>query len=155
MEYTIPDTYNPNALVTYKKVAGTYAAPEAPEFATEKVVDLEWTLHRLREDRVLLQKHRDIISEIQSHMTRDDWFNPNTEASEILDELCKILDYEPKSSIRITAQIEVEISIELPIGEVEDFDADAWVSDWLSIDTATGDASVDSWACSTADWEDD
>ncbi len=39
---TVPETYNPNLLVTYKKIAGTFAAPEAPEFITDKVVDIEW-----------------------------------------------------------------------------------------------------------------
>jgi len=149
------DTYNPNALVTYKKIAGTYAEPEAPEYITDKVVDLEWRLHQAREDRTALNKLINTISDIQSQMTRSEWYHESTDAAEILAKLEEILGYEPKAQIRITAQVEVEISVELPMNEVDDFDAETWVSDWLSIDTSSGDSSCDSWAVSSADWEDD
>ena len=148
------DTYNPNALVTYKKIAGTYAEPEAPEYITDKVVDLEWTLHQGREARTEAQKLRATIASIQEHMTRNDWYNPNTEASEILAALQEILGYEPKAEIRITAVIEVEVTVELNMDEVEDFDAETWIGDWVSVDTSSGDSSCDSWAVSSADWED-
>jgi hypothetical protein len=87
-------------------------------------------------------------------MTRNDWYNPNTEASEILAALQEILGYEPKAEIRITAVIEVEVTVELNMDEVEDFDAETWISDWVSVDTSSGDSSCDSWAVSSADWED-
>ena len=44
----VPNEYNSNLLVTYKKIAGTYAQPEAPEYITQKVVDLEWALEQGR-----------------------------------------------------------------------------------------------------------
>jgi DNA-directed RNA polymerase subunit RPC12/RpoP len=43
--------YIPNMLVTYKKIAGTYAAPEAPEYVTEKVTDIEWQLDQARRSK--------------------------------------------------------------------------------------------------------
>ena len=148
------DTYNPNALVTYKKIAGTYAEPEAPEYITDKVVDLEWTLHQGREARTEAQKLRATIGTIQEHMTRSEWYSEGVDAADILTKLEEILGYEPKAEIRITAQIEVEITVELPMNEVEDFDAETWISDWVSVDTSSGDSSCDSWAVSSADWED-
>jgi hypothetical protein len=40
--------YNPNLLVTYKAIAGTYAAPEEPTYLTSKVTEIEWDLHSAR-----------------------------------------------------------------------------------------------------------
>jgi hypothetical protein len=51
METLTPaELYNPHQLVTYKKIAGTYALPEAPEYVTDKVTDIEWALDRARRD---------------------------------------------------------------------------------------------------------
>ena len=54
---TLTTPYNPNLLVTYKKVAGTYANPEAPEYITEKVVDIEWALEHARQKSVTLNEY--------------------------------------------------------------------------------------------------
>lgn len=47
---TLSTEYNPNLLVTYKKIAGTFAQPEAPEYITDKVTEIEWKLERGRQD---------------------------------------------------------------------------------------------------------
>ena len=57
---TVP--YNPNLLVTYKAIAGTHAAPEAPTFLTTKINDLEWDLHLFRINNDRLDKLERLIN---------------------------------------------------------------------------------------------
>jgi hypothetical protein len=69
---TMPDTYNPNLLVTYKSIENYEAT-----YPTIKVVDLEGKLDSL----VRLEKQLTIsngqISKILDNLSADGWYNPN------------------------------------------------------------------------------
>ncbi len=150
---TVPETYNPNLLVTYKKIAGTFAAPEAPEFITDKVVDIEWALDGARRSEDRANKLNSKIEEIKSFMTDEGWYNPNTEASEILSELERILDFNPVKQIEFTGTIRFSGTIEVPLNESEDFDLFYHLQDNLTLDSYDGNTSIDSYEVENVDQE--
>ena len=77
--------------------------------------------------------------------------NPNVDKEDILSQLCEILNHEPKQSVRITATVNVEVDYEIPLEEVEDFDARYFLQDNLSIDSWHGDVNVDSFDVTDVD----
>jgi len=143
---TMPDTYNPNLLVTYKSIENYEAT-----YPTIKVVDLEGKLDSL----VRLEKQLNIsngqISKILDNLSADGWYNPNYDKSEVLNDLCEILGHEPKQTVTSTAQVNVEISYDIPLEEVEDFDAKYFLQDNLSIDSWHGDVCIESFDVEDAD----
>jgi len=143
---TMPDTYNPNLLVTYKSIENYEAT-----YPTIKVVDLEGKLDSL----VRLEKQLTIsngqISKILDNLSADGWYNPNYDKSEVLNDLCEILGHEPKQTVTITAQVNVEVSYDIPLEEVEDFDAKYFLQDNLSIDSWHGDVCIESFDVEDAD----
>jgi hypothetical protein len=86
-------------------------------------------------------------------MASDSWYSSNTEKSEVLSDLCEILGITPTQTVSITATISISVSHEVPLDELEDFDADQLLCDQLSIDVYGGDTSVDDWHVDMADWE--
>jgi hypothetical protein len=85
-------------------------------------------------------------------MTADEWYSSNTSKEEVLSDLCDILGFEPKQSIRISATVEVEVDYDCPLNEVEDFDAEDFLTDVMTIDTYHGDAIIYSYRVDSADW---
>jgi hypothetical protein len=149
METVIPNEYNPNALITYKKIAGTYAMPEAPEFITDKVVDLEWQLHRGRESQVELNKLNSLINNLDEQIV--EWYDPNYSKEEVLQGLCDYFGINPTKEIEITGKIDYTVIAHVPLNEVEDFDAEAFIIDNLSIDMNYGDGEVSDWSIYSAE----
>lgn len=72
-------------------------------------------------------------------------YENDTDSADILTELCQIIDYEPKKTVRITATINVELEYDIPLDEVEGFDAHYFISDNISIDSSHGDVLIQSW----------
>jgi len=93
------------------------------------------------------------LSRIQEGLTADSWYQDVVEKSTVLDELCEILGIQPTKTVSITATLTVCMSHEVPLNELEDFDADQLVSDQLSIDVYGGDTTLDDWSVESADWE--
>lgn len=143
------NTYDANALVTYKDINDGVAS-----YPTLKVNELEWKLERIKTLEKQLTNSNNQISQIIDNLSADGWFNPNYEKQEVLNDLCEILGHEPKQSVRITATINVEVDYDIPLDEVEDFDAHYFLQDTLSIDAYNGDVIVDSWTVEdhSVDW---
>ncbi len=136
----VPETYNPNSLVTYKSInSGEVTYP------TLKVNELEYHLdsYRRLQDQLAISNNQ--ISQILNNLNADGWYNPNYEKTEVLNDLCEILGHEPKQSVRITGTISFEIDYDIPLEEVEDFDAHYFLQDTLSLDAYNGDVVVESW----------
>jgi hypothetical protein len=93
------------------------------------------------------------LSRITEGLTADSWYRSEVEKSTVLSELCEILDVQPTQTVSITATLTVCMSHEVPLDELEDFDADQLVSDQLSIDVYGGDTTLDDWSVESADWE--
>lgn len=132
--------YNPNLLVAYKSINNGEVT-----YPLIKVVDLEYKLDSLTR----LEKQLDIsnsqLREIISNMTEEGWYNPNTEASEILEELARILDVTPTKTIEFRGTISFEGSVDIPLNEAEDFDLHYHLQDNLTLDTYHGDTVIDTY----------
>ena len=135
-----PLHYNPNQLVTYKVIDGNNVS-----YPTDKVVDIEWTLEQSRRTKDAKNDLQSKINRITDNMTEDYWYNPNTDISTVLEDLCEILEYNPVKTVDFTATVKINGAIEIPMSDAVDFDLETYVFDALSIDTNTGTVDVHDW----------
>jgi hypothetical protein len=143
---TVPETYNPNLLVTYKSInKGEVSYP------TLKVNELEWAMEEKNRQFDRLNEAQSKINKIIDNLNANGWYNPNYDKSEVLQDLCEILNHEPKQTVTISAQVTVEVEYDIPLDEVEDFDARYFLQDNLSIDSYHGDVVVESFDVQDAD----
>jgi len=136
---TLSTPYNPNLLVTYKKVAGTYAQPEAPEYVTEKVTDIEWSLHNgriTREDNI---KHTNNVNKLDNILSS--YCQENEDADmELITEIANLFD------IRLTKDISfngtISFSGTVTVDLTEDFDLESLIQENISVDAYSGDIEI-------------
>ena len=143
---TMPDTYNPNLLVTYKSIINGDVS-----YPTIKVVDLEYHLDSYRRLQDQLAISNGQIGKILDNLDTNGWYNPNVEKEDILRDLCEILGHEPKQTVMITGSISFEVSYEIPMEDVEDFDARYFLQDNLTLDSYHGDVCIESYEVEDAD----
>ena len=93
------------------------------------------------------------LTSIQGNMSTMDWYGDHYGKGEVLKDLSEILGITPSQTISITATISISVSHEVPLDELDSFDADQLLCDQLSIDCYGGDTSVDDWSVDSADWE--
>jgi hypothetical protein len=142
-------SYNPNLLVTYKAIPETYAAPESPTFMTEKVTELEWALHVARNDRKAVDANFNKLLGLEELLV--ELYNPNYDKSEVLQQITEYFGWELKKTVSVSGMISFEVEMEVPIDEVEDFDAHYILGDELSLDSNNGDIEVSTWSIDSAD----
>jgi hypothetical protein len=139
-------TYDANTLVTYKSINNGEVS-----YHTLKVNELETHLDSYRRLQDQLAISNGQISKILDNLSADGWYNPNYEKSEVLNDLCEILGHEPKQTVTITATVNVEVSYDIPLEEVEDFDARYFLQDNLTVDSWHGDVIIESFDVEDAD----
>lgn len=139
-ELNLESLYNPNSITIYKNIENGVTSYESI-----KTVDLEGRMHYLRNTTNTMNALHTKIQRIISNLTADGWYSNNVDKEEVLSDLCEILEHEPKQTIVVSATIDVEIEIDIPVNEVEDFDADDFVAENLSVDTWHGDAQILNW----------
>lgn len=139
MENTIevPATYNANNLVQYKDITDGVVT-----FPIIKVNDLEYKLDRIKRLEDELSRSNGTIRKIMDNLSEESWFNPNTEKEEILNDLCTILDYEPKKEVQFEGTIYFSGRVDIPLAEYENFDLDDLMSE-LTVDIYNGDVVID------------
>jgi hypothetical protein len=93
------------------------------------------------------------LTSIQGNMSMADWYGDHYGKGEVLKDLAEILGITPTQTVSITAVITVSMSHEVPLDELDNFDAESLVSDQLSVDAYGGDTSLDDWSVDSADWE--
>jgi hypothetical protein len=142
-------SYNPNLLVTYKAIPETYAAPESPTFMTDKVTDIEWALHQARNDRKTVDANFKQLLGFEELLV--ELYNPNYDKSEVLQQITEYFGWELKKTVSVSGMISFEVEMEVPIDEVEDFDAHYILGDELSLDSNNGDIEVSTWSIDSAD----
>ena len=136
---TVPATYNPNALVTYKKIAGTYASPEAPEYITDKVVDLEWRLQQGRNHSEEITKYVRKIENLEGvlHTYCQEATDPDMS---FIEEIADIFD------IRLTKEVSfsgtINFSGTVTVDLTEDFDLDDLIQSNITVDAYNGDIEI-------------
>ena len=112
--------YNPNLLVTYKAIAGTYAAPEEPTYLTSKVTELEWDLHSSRAKEDLLRNLQGTVSQLEDSIV--EWYDPNYSKEEVLVALCELFGVNPVKEIEVQGTVSFSGTISVPMSEIADFD---------------------------------
>ena len=142
-------SYNPNLLVTYKAIPETYAAPESPTFMTDKVTDIEWSLHQARNDRMTIDANFKQMLALEELLV--ELYNPNYDKSEVLQQITELFGWELKKTVSVSGTISFEVEMEVPIDEVEDFDAHYILGDELSLDSNNGDIDITTWSLDSAD----
>lgn len=142
-------SYNPNLLVTYKAIPETYAAPESPTFMTDKVTDIEWALHQARNDRKGVDANFKQLSGLEELLV--ELYNPNYDKSEVLQQITEYFGWELKKTVSVSGMISFEVEMEVPIDEIEDFDAHYILGDELSLDSNNGDIDITTWSVDSAD----
>ena len=142
-------SYNPNLLVTYKAIPETYAAPESPTFMTDKVTDIEWSLHQARNDRKTIDANFKQMLALEELLV--ELYNPNYDKSEVLQQITELFGWELKKTVSVSGTISFEVEMEVPIDEVEDFDAHYILGDELSLDSNNGDIDITTWSVDSAD----
>jgi hypothetical protein len=97
---TVPDTYNPNLMVTYKVLHGY----SDPEYATSKLASLEWDLHNARQTQKsngVLHSKIDTVKDIITEAYAD------SQDQDTLRAIAEALGIELIKEIEWTASIEV------------------------------------------------
>ena len=133
---TVPDTYNPNLLVTYKVIKGYSDA----EYATDKVTSIEWDLHNARQAQkrnAVLQDKIDRVKEIICEAYAD------SQDQDTLREIAEALDIELIKEIEFTASIEVTGTYSFNILENDyDMNLESEVTDALFADSNHGNIEI-------------
>jgi hypothetical protein len=148
---SVPNEYNSNLLVTYKKIAGTFAAPEAPEYVTEKVTDIEWALDRARRDSASLEKNFQLLRELEELLK--ELHDPNYTKEEALEQIAQLFGFELTKSISFSGMISFSGTVEVPFSEAEDFDLFYHLQDNLTLDSNDGSIEIDTYEVDRADEE--
>jgi hypothetical protein len=150
MDIVTMNEYYPSQSVVLKQIID-----EDMKFQAYKVTELETVIHdykqRISSLTARLESQEKQIGLILDKLTADEWYSSNTDKAEVLSELCEILKHEPKQTIMITAQVNVEVSYDIPLDEVENFDAKYFLQDNLTIDSWHGDVMIESYDVEDAD----
>ena len=132
---TVPDTYNPNLLVTYKVIRGYSDA----EYQTDKVASIEWDLHNARQAQkrnAVLQDKIDAVKDIITEAYGD------SDDQETLRSIAEALDIALTRTIEWSATIEVSGTMDLDLLEDSDTDVESEIYENLHVDSQNGNIEV-------------
>jgi hypothetical protein len=133
---TVPDTYNPNLLVTYKVIHGYSDA----EYATDKVASIEWSLHNGRQSQKQANMYASKIDTVKDIITEA---YADSDDQETLRSIAEALDIELTRTVEWSATIEVSGTIELDLLADSDTDIESEIYDNLYVESQHGNIQVD------------
>jgi hypothetical protein len=130
METTITDTYNPNLLVTYKKIDG-----DEVSYPTEKVTDIEWSLDQSRRNyKNLTEKQNAWYSKESKLRSLLAEVYEDSDDQGSLASIAEIFDIPLTKEIEYTAWVRVDLTIEVELNG--DYDAIAdYIAQNLTVDS--------------------
>jgi hypothetical protein len=140
----VPDTYNPSALVQYKVIQG-----ENVTYPITKVTDLEWDLEQGRRSRDNFNELKGTVNQLEELLI--ELYNPNYTKEEALQQIAELFGFELSKSVTVTGTINFEVIIQVPLDEVEDFDAHYKLGDELSLTSYGSDVEVNDWTIESTD----
>jgi hypothetical protein len=132
---TIPESYNPNLLVTYKVIRGYSDA----EYATDKVTSIEWDLHNSRTNSKMIQVLNSKIDTVKDIITEA---YADSDDQETLRSIAEALDIELTRTVEWSATIEVSGTLELDLLSDYDTDVEQEIYDNLNVDSQNGNIEV-------------
>jgi hypothetical protein len=131
----VPESYNPNLLVTYKVIRGYSDA----EYATDKVTSIEWDLHNSRTNSKLIQVLNSKIDTVKDIITEA---YADSDDQETLRAIAEALDIELTRTVEWSATIEVSGTLELDLLADYDTDVEQEIYDNLTVDSQNGNIEV-------------
>ncbi len=131
----VPDTYNPNLLVTYKVIKGYSDA----EYQTDKVTSIEWDLHNARQAQKRVGVFEDKIRTVKDIITEA---YADSEDQETLRAIAEALDIALTRTVEWSATIEVSGTMELDLLEDYETDVEQEIYDNLTVDSNHGNIEV-------------
>jgi len=134
---TVPDTYNPNLLVTYKVIRGYSDA----EYATDKVTSIEWDLHNARQAQKQNGVYQDKINTVKDIITEA---YEDSDDKDTLRAIAEALSIELVREVLFTATLEVSGTYTYNILDSDyELDLDSEVTDALYADSNNGNITID------------
>jgi hypothetical protein len=134
---TVPDTYNPNLLVTYKVIRGYSDA----EYATDKVTSIEWDLHNARQAQKHNGVYQDKINTVKDIITEA---YADSDDQDTLRAIAEALGIELVREVLFTATLEVSGTYTYNILDSDyELDLDSEVTDALYADSNNGNINID------------
>ena len=117
----VSELYNPNTLVTYKKIDG-----DTVSYPTEKVTDIEWALDQSRRNyKNLTEKQNSWYSKESQLRTLLEEVYENSDDQESLASIAEIFDIPLTKEVEYTAWVRVDLTVEVELGgdtdSVKDF----------------------------------
>jgi hypothetical protein len=131
----VPDTYNSNLLVTYKVIRGYSDA----EYATDKVVNIEWELHNGRTNSKIVQVLNSKINVVKDIITEA---YADSDDQETLRSIAEALDIALTRDIEWSATIEVSGTMQLDLLADSDTDVEQEIYDNLYVDSQNGNIEI-------------
>jgi hypothetical protein len=131
----VPESYNPNLLVTYKVIRGYSDA----EYATDKVTSIEWDLHNSRTNSKTVQVLNSKIDTVKDIITEA---YADSDDQETLRAIAEALDIELTRTVEWSASIEVSGTIELDLLAGYDTDIESEITDALFADSNNGNIEI-------------
>jgi len=134
---TVPDTYNPNLLVTYKVIRGYSDA----EYATDKVTSIEWDLHNARQAQKTNGVYQDKINTVKDIITEA---YADSDDQDTLRSIAEALGIELVREVLFTATLEVSGTYTYNVLDSDyELDLDSEVTDALYADSNNGNITID------------
>jgi len=130
----VPDTYNPNLLVTYKVIKGY----SDPEYATDKVASIEWDLHNARQAQKRVAVFEDKVNAVKDIIGEA---YADSQDQDTLRSIAEALGIELTREVEWSATIEVSGTITIDLLE-DDVDVESEIYDNLYVDSQNGQIEI-------------
>ena len=133
---TVPDTYNPNLLVTYKVIKGYSDA----EYQTDKVTSIEWDLHNARQAQKRVGVFEDKVARVKDIITEA---YADSDDQDTLRDIAEALSIELIKEVEWTASIEVSGTYSYNILENDyDLDLESEITDAIYAESNNGNIEI-------------
>ena len=151
METVTQELYNPHAFIAVRRID---SETKENTFPLYKATDVEEVLNRvnLLEQRIAHNEKQ--LGQIIDNLTIEGWYSDSVEKSEVLRDLCTIVDHTPQQEMSWSVTLTVSGTTMVNLEEVEDFDIRYHLGDSLSVDSNDFDTNVDSWDIDLVDSQD-
>ena len=134
---TIQDTYNPNLLVTYKKIENGETS-----YATDKVVDIEYALDQSRRNyKNLTEKQNAWYTKEQALRNLLDETYADSQDQDTLAQIADIFDVPLTKEIEVTAWVRVDLTVDVDMRD-GNYDFESLVMDNLNVDSYASEVNV-------------
>lgn len=126
----VPESYNPNLLVTYKMIDG-----DVSSYPVEKVRDIEWSLEQARRTyKTLSEKQNEWFRKESQLRTLIEEVYADSSEQEVLSQIADIFDVPLTKEVEYTAWVRVDMTVEVELGGDLDIISD-FISSNLTVDS--------------------